>query len=48
MALCFKQAKDLGFSVGDRATISYPVNNDGKVRGNVEVQIELTEDVEHA
>jgi hypothetical protein len=48
MALCFKQAKELGLPVGNRATISYPVTSkDGKVKGNAEVQIELTEDVEH-
>jgi hypothetical protein len=46
MALCFKQAKELGLPVGNRATISYPVTSkDGKVKGNAEVQIELTEDI---
>jgi hypothetical protein len=45
MALCFKQAKELGLPVGDRATIRYPVTSkDGKVKGKVEVQIELTTD----
>jgi len=47
MALCFKQAKELGLPVANRAVISYPVLAEGKVTGrNVEVQIDLTENVE--
>ena len=43
MALCFKHAKDLGFPVGNKVFLCIPLKESKR---NVEVQIELTEDVE--